>query len=85
MVTTSIEHRHLCYSRRWLHRGNMGKEWYGTGGGVVTTSTLHRNLCYSRRWLHRGNMGKGFGMKQKGSHNNVYRAQKLLLQQQKAP
>jgi hypothetical protein len=30
-------------------------------------------------------MGKGFGMEQKGSDNNLYRAQKPLLQPQMAP
>ncbi len=29
--------------------------------------------------------GKGFGMEQKGSDNNLYRAQKTLLQPQMAP
>jgi hypothetical protein len=25
VITTSTENRNLCYSPRWLHRGNMGK------------------------------------------------------------
>jgi hypothetical protein len=33
VITTSTEHRNLCYSRIWLHRGNMGERiWYGSGG-----------------------------------------------------
>jgi hypothetical protein len=63
-----------------------GKNLVWKRRGLITTSREHRHLCYSRRCMfHTGKMWKGFGMEQKGTDNNVYRAQKPLLQPQMAP
>jgi hypothetical protein len=43
VTKTSTEHRNLCYSSRWLHRGNMGKGFGMEQKGSDTTE--HRNIC----------------------------------------